>query len=75
MLTSGTPSEDAVRAVASIFRHMVTAVVDKDSADFDATYKETLNYISFISKDKVYRHGGEVSHWSRQDNIKQGNVY
>lgn len=44
-----------------MFRYMATAVVDKDAKDFDSTYKEALSYMSFISKDKVYRHGGEVS--------------
>lgn len=44
-----------------MFRYMATAVVDKDVKSFDSTYKEALNYMSFISKDKVYRHGGEVS--------------
>lgn len=45
-----------------MFRHMATAVVDKDGKDFDSTYKEALTYMSFISKEreKVYRHGGEV---------------
>ncbi|KAK7708663.1 hypothetical protein SLS63_013469 [Diaporthe eres] len=49
-----------VRAVASMFRYMATAVINKDPKDFDATYKEALSYMSFISKDKVYRHGGEM---------------
>lgn len=44
-----------------MFRYMATAVINKDPKDFDATYKEALSYMSFISKDKVYRHGGEVS--------------
>lgn len=51
---------DVVRAVASMFRYMAAAVVDKDAKDFDSTYKEALSYMSFISKDKVYRNGGEV---------------
>lgn len=44
-----------------MFRYMATAVVDKDAKGFDSTYKEALNYMNFISKDKVHRHGGEVS--------------
>ncbi|KAG6362349.1 hypothetical protein INS49_010579 [Diaporthe citri] len=38
---------------------MAAAVVDKDAKDFDSTYKEALSHMSFISKDKVYRNGGE----------------
>ena len=52
---------DVVRAVASMFRHMATAMVDKEEKDFDSIYKEALSYMSFISKDKVHRHRGEVS--------------
>lgn len=44
-----------------MFRYMATAVVDKDAKGFDSTYKEALSYMNFISKDKVHRHGGEVS--------------
>lgn len=44
-----------------MFRYMATAVVDNDAKGFDSTYKEALSYMNFISKDKVHRHGGEVS--------------
>lgn len=49
-----------------MFRYMATAVVDKDAKSFDSTYKEALSYMSFISKEKVYRHGGEVSGITRE---------
>lgn len=44
-----------------MFRYMAAAVVDNDAKGFDSTYKEALSYMNFISKDKVHRHGGEVS--------------
>lgn len=47
-----------------MFRYMAAAVVDNDAKGFDSTYKEALSYMNFISKDKVHRHGGEVSRTS-----------